>query len=111
MNIRCLTMGIGALVALLLPAAAMAQSAPPIGLWATADGSEQLYVGNDGQCMLSVGGTPSSAGACSWDATYSGGILTVMSTMTYQPAPVYFNITYIDQGTISVEGDVMTRRQ
>jgi hypothetical protein len=59
-----------------------------------------------GQCSLADGnGQPTTSGSCSWNATY-GGILTIMSDQLYRPGPVYFNVVWVDNTTIKVEGDV-----
>lgn len=94
-----------------LPRGAEAQSAPPIGYWSNANETEQLYVGADAQCTFAAAGAAPWGGPCSWNATYSGGILTIVNQSAYQPAPVYFNVTWVDAGTISLEGDILTRRQ
>jgi hypothetical protein len=94
-----------------LASAAHAQAGPPIGLWSTADGSEQLSVTQNGLCSLADRyGRPTTSGSCSWNASARGGILTVMSQQTYRPAPIYFNVVWINQTTISVQGDVFYRR-
>jgi len=90
---------------------ALAQSAPPVGFWTTADGSEQLLITQSGQCSLADRyGRPTTSGSCSWNASYAGGILTIMSAQLYRPAPIYFNVIWVNQNTIRVEGDVFYRR-
>jgi hypothetical protein len=92
-------------------APALAQSAPPVGFWTTQDGSEQLLITQSGQCSLADRyGRPTTSGPCSWNASYAGGILTVMSQQLYRPAPIYFNVIWVNQNTIKVEGDVFYRR-
>lgn len=91
--------------------AAHAQAAPPFGFWATADGSEQLMVTQSGMCSLADrNGRPTTSGSCSWNATYAGGILTIMSSQLYRPAPIYFSVIWVNQNTIKVQGDVFYRR-
>jgi hypothetical protein len=112
MNLRFCSAAV--LAALLLPAAAQAQASPaPVGSWSTDDGSEELVITASGTCQF-VGHTPQgdslTIGSCSWNAGSAGGILTIMNTNQYQPAPVYFNIVWVDQNTIRVYGDVMHRR-
>jgi hypothetical protein len=41
----------------------------------------------------------------------AGGILTIMNTNQFQPAPIYENIVWINRSSISVWGDVFIRRQ
>ena len=92
-------------------AAAHAQSAPPIGFWVTADGGERLLITQSGQCSLANAyGQIITSGPCSWNSSYGGGILTVMSQQTYRPAPVYFNVVWVNATTIRVEGDVFYKR-
>jgi len=93
---------------------AFAQSQMPFGYWTTAHGEETLLISNSG-CKLdgSARGRMEtvSVGACSWRPSSRGGILTIMSTMTYRPAPVYFNVVWINKSQISVQGDIFYRRQ
>jgi len=102
-----------ALIALTIwPVAAAAQEAPPpIGYWTTERGDETLYVSENGLCKYEG---PSAGilvvGNCSWQATSRGGILTIVTTGGPRPAPVYYNIVWINQTTISVWGDIFYRR-
>jgi hypothetical protein len=90
-------------------AAALAQSAPaPVGIWQSNSG-ETLIVGET--CQISANGVVSAIGACGWSPTAAGGILTIINVNAYQPAPVYFNINWIDGATISVFGDTFHRQQ
>ena len=92
-------------------APALAQAAAPVGFWVTQDGSEQLLITQNGQCSLADrNGRPTTSGSCSWNSTSRGGILTIMSQQLYRPAPIYFNVVWMNQNTISVEGDVFYRR-
>lgn len=94
-----------------LATAAHAQGAPPpIGVWSTADGSEQLTVTQTGACALAANGRIVTSGPCSWKASAQGGILTIMSAQLYKPAPIYYNVVWINQNTISVFGDIFYRR-
>lgn len=101
---------IGAMLLVGAASAAHAQSAPPIGFWSTDDGSERLLITQSGMCSLADrNGRPTTSGPCSWNSSYGGGILTVMSQQTYRPAPIYFNVVWIN-ATISVQGDVFHKR-
>ena len=61
--------------------AAHAQAPPPYGFWTTADGAEQLLITQSAQCSLADrNGRPTTSGSCSWNASYAGGILTIMSS-------------------------------
>ena len=98
--------GFGLLMTIVLASGATAQAAMPAGVWATVGNAETLVVQN-GYCKLAgSGGQIGAVGTCTWNATAQGGILTIISTLTYQPAPVYFNVLWIDQKTINVSGDV-----
>lgn len=90
---------------------AHAESPPPFGFWVTADGGEQLLITQDAQCSLADGyGNITTSGSCTWNATYAGGIMTIYSNQLYQPAPIYFNVLWVDPSTITVEGDVFYRQ-
>jgi len=90
--------------------AALAQSSPaPIGFWSTGSGNETLYVGADGTCKFEGPGTL-VLGKCGWKASSGGGILTIMNTNQFKPAPIYENIVWVNCTTISVWGDVFYRR-
>jgi len=90
--------------------AALAQSSPkPVGFWSTGSGNETLYVGGDGMCKFQAQGTL-IVGKCSWNASSAGGILTIMNTNQFKPAPIYENIVWVNATTIKVWGDVFFRR-
>lgn len=100
------SIGCGLLMSVALASGAFAQAAAPTGVWVTAGNGETLVVQN-GYCKLTGnGGQIGAIGSCSWNPSAPGGILTIMSTLTYKPAPVYFNVVWIDQKTINVSGDV-----
>jgi hypothetical protein len=87
---------------------ALAQSAPPVGYWSTPDGGERLLVSN-GQCSFAATGAATWGGSCGWDATYSGGILSIEYSTVQGPALVRFNVTWTGQNSISVNGDPFYR--
>ncbi len=89
---------------------AHADAPAPVGFWATQDGSEQLLVSGSGCSLANGAGVPTTSGPCKWTPSSRGGILTIMSSQTYRPAPVYFNVVWVNQSTISVQGDVFYRR-
>jgi hypothetical protein len=98
-------------LALLLSATiASAQSPMPVGSWMTDDGSEDMTISDGSTCGFGANGTYSVVGACSWDPSGAGGILTIMNANQYQPAPIYYNVIWVDDQTISVFGDVFHRR-
>lgn len=84
--------------------------AAPVGFWVNGSGSEQLLVSQNGCSLANAAGVPTTSGACSWNASSRGGILTIMSSQTRRPSPVYFNVIWVNQSTITVEGDVFYRR-
>ena len=88
---------------------AFAEAPPPLGYWATQDGSEELLVSASGCRFHAVQGTD-VVGTCSWNATSGGGILTITYPGYTGPQHVYFNIVYVNQTTISVFGDIFYRR-
>lgn len=92
---------------------AYAQAPEPMGVWAAgAEGSASfgiLTVSPQG-CQLR-GTTPQTgpiviAGACQWQSTSQGGILTIMNIYNYQPAPIRFSIIWRSHAIITVDGDV-----
>ncbi|QLL07590.1 hypothetical protein [Mycobacterium vicinigordonae] len=85
-------------------------AAAPVGFWSTGDGAEQLLVSQSGCSLANAAGIPTTSGPCSWNPSSRGGILTIMSSQTRTPAPVYFNVVWVNQSTITVEGDVFYRR-
>lgn len=101
----------GTVTALLAAAngVAHAEAAAPVGFWTTGTGSEQLLVSQSGCSLANAAGVPTTSGPCSWNPTSRGGILTIMSSQTRRPAPVYFNVIWLNQSTITVEGDVFYR--
>jgi hypothetical protein len=102
---------LGAVVMAAMATAAHAQAPAPVGLWITADGAERLTVVQTGACSLAGGqGRVISSGSCSWRASTTGGILTIMSSQNYRPAPIYYNVVWLNQTTITVDGDVFYKR-
>ena len=105
-------LGLLAATLVFAPRPALAQSAAPVGFWSTADGGEQLLITQSGECSLADRyGRPTTSGSCSWNSSYAGGILTIMSNQLYRAAPIYFNVVWVNQGVIRVQGDVFYRRQ
>lgn len=85
---------------------ASANSPMPTGLWVLGVGS--FYISPSG-CKFE---TPYhvTVGPCSWNGTSRGGILTIMHNNGYKPAPVYYNVVWINRRTISIYGEVYHRR-
>ena len=91
--------------------AATAQAPVPIGYWTTADNGERLLIQQDTSCsFFAVGGTQ-VAGSCVWRSTSRGGILTLYYQTAMGLAPIYWSVVWVDENTITVEGDVFYRRQ
>ncbi len=113
-QLQFLAIAVGTLAQIAMPQSAFAQSAMPYGYWTTAHGEESLLISGSG-CKLDAaagGGMQTvSVGECNWRSSSRGGILTIISTMTYRPAPVYFNVLWINKSKISVQGDIFYRRQ
>jgi len=103
--------GLAALLAAGITAtAALAQASPaPIGFWSTGSGNETLYIGANGTCKFEGPGTL-VLGKCGWKASSGGGILTIMNTNQFKPAPIYENIVWVNRTTIRVWGDVFYRK-
>ena len=105
--------GVGMIVLLtagMTATASLAQSSPvPMGFWSTGSGNETLYVGGNGTCKFEGPGTL-VLGKCSWKASSGGGILPIMNTNQFKPAPIYEIIVWVNQTTISVWDDVFYRR-
>lgn len=90
---------------------AHAESPPPFGFWVSPNGGSRLLIGRDAQCSLADrNGDITTSGPCSWNPTYGGGILTILSSQLYQPAPIYFSVVWVDDWTITVEGDPFYRQ-
>jgi hypothetical protein len=100
----------GAMLAASTGLAHASGSAAPVGFWSTGNGAEQLLISQSGCSLANGAGVPTTSGPCSWNASSRGGILTIMSSQTRRPAPVYFNVVWVNQSTITVEGDVFYRR-
>jgi len=108
-----IAVGLFLLPLFLLTLLASAQGAPaPIGNWATKPASETLFVSAGGCRFTGTNGTTTIVieGRCSWDPSSNGGILTIMNIHFYQPAPVYYNIVWVNAKQIKVEGDLFYKQ-
>ncbi|OBI79073.1 hypothetical protein A9X01_26610 [Mycobacterium asiaticum] len=113
MRLKMLIAVAGLAAGLLVVSAGIAHAggaAAPVGFWTTGNGSEQLLVSQSGCSLANAAGVPTTSGPCSWNASSNGGILTIISSQTRRPSPVYFNVLWVNQSTITVEGDVFYRR-
>ena len=94
-----------------VPNLALAQAAVPIGYWTTDDNSERLLVQANTSCSFyALGGAP-SVGNCVWQSTSTGGVLALYYSTVMGLAPIYWSVVWVDQGTITLNGDVFHRRQ
>lgn len=107
---RLITLG---LLGLGWAGAAAAQAPPPIGTW-VGTGGGVLMVFPNATCGYIV---PAARvqGRCEWMGNSTGGVLTIhyltpTVTQTFQNQ-LYFNISWVNQGTITVFGEVFRRRQ
>jgi len=93
------------------PQAAIAQAAVPIGYWTTADNGERLLIEQSTNCsFFAVGGT-NVAGNCVWQSTSRGGVLALYYQTVMGLAPIYWSVVWVNDSTITVNGDVFYRRQ
>ena len=99
------------LIALAWAGVALAQAAVPIGYWTTADNGERLLIEQSTSCsFMAVGGTQ-VAGNCVWNSTSRGGVLTLYYQTVMGLAPIYWSVVWVNDTTITVNGDVFYRRQ
>jgi hypothetical protein len=86
---------VGSLVALTVSAEspAAAQSAPPFGYWIGEASGDGIYLAQDGSCTVS--GSVNVAGTCQWQASYTGGILTMTYPWVIAPGHLFWNIRYL----------------
>jgi len=104
-------LGFLSLALTLLPHATFAQAAVPIGYWTTADNGERLLIEQSTSCsFMAVGGT-SVAGNCVWQSTSRGGVLALYYQTAMGLAPIYWSVVWVNETTITVNGDVFYRRQ
>lgn len=109
---KIIVLGIICAVLAIMAGSAQAQgSPPPIGFWTTVNGGERLLVEPNGQCSFAAPPSTFVGGTCYWEASQRGGILDITYRGVIGWQHVYFNILWINRGTISVEGDVFYRRQ
>lgn len=97
------------------PMPAFAQAAVPVGFWSTADGYETFQVSANGYCDFQATQPETNlythvVGQCWWQSSSNGGIMTIMNTTNYKPAPIYENIVWVNSTTITIWGDVFYRR-
>ena len=88
---------------------ARAQAAPPpIGTWANK--TEGLVVQQSGTCGFLVNGKVRYSGTCYWETPSArGGILDLTYPMPLQPGHIRWSVIYVNQTTITLDGDVFTK--
>jgi hypothetical protein len=88
---------------------ARAQAAPPpIGTWANK--TEGLVVQQSGTCGFLVNGTVRYSGTCYWETPSArGGILDLTYPMPLQPGHIRWSVVYINQTTITLDGDTFSK--
>lgn len=94
-----------------LPSLVLAQAAVPIGYWTTDDNGERLLIQADTSCSFFALGGTSAAGNCAWQSTSTGGVLALYYSTAMGLAPIYWSVVWVDQRTITLNGDVFHRRQ
>lgn len=108
------TISLSFAVVLLLASGARGQGGapPPFGTWATKPASETLYVSASWCRFTGTNGRTSTVieGQCSWNPSSAGGILTIMNVHFYKPAPVYYNVVWVNSTTIKVFGDTFYKQ-
>ena len=88
---------------------ARAQASPaPIGTWANK--TEGLVVQQSGTCGFLVNGKAKWSGTCRWTASARGGILDLQYPMPLQPGHIRWSVVYINQTTISVDGETFYKQ-
>jgi hypothetical protein len=108
---RIFTLLTSAFLIATLGSAVQAQSAPPIGFWVTADGGEKLLVEANAQCSFAATGAATWGGGCTWQPSSRGGILSVWYSTIGGPAAVRWSVVWVNQTTITVDGDRFYRQQ
>ncbi|MBX3501230.1 MAG: hypothetical protein KF889_17455 [Alphaproteobacteria bacterium] len=93
---------VGFLIAQLTVAtSALAQGSPaPIGLWQGMNSGDFILVQPNGACSAS--GTVNVAGTCTWNATSTGGVLTMTYQWTIGPARIHWSIRWLGRDVILV---------
>ena len=89
---------------------AKAQAAPPpIGTWANK--TEGLVVQQSGSCGFFVNGTVRYSGTCYWETPSArGGILDLTYPMPLAPGHIRWSVIYVNQTTITLDGDVFYKQ-
>lgn len=80
---------------------ANAQGSPaPIGLWQGMNSGDFIMVQPNGACSAS--GTVNVAGTCTWNATSTGGVLTMTYQWTIGPARIHWSIRWLGRDLLLI---------
>lgn len=80
---------------------ATAQGSPaPIGLWQGMNSGDYIMVQANGACSAS--GTVNVAGRCSWNATSTGGVLTMTYQWTIGPARIHWSVRWLGRDLLLI---------
>lgn len=92
----------GLAIGLMAPghAAVAQESPPPLGLWRGTASGDALWIRGDGECSAS--GSINISGSCTWDATATGGILTMTYPWVTAPGHIYWSIRWLKWNVILV---------
>jgi hypothetical protein len=85
-------------------------AAPPIGVWANASKINTLIVEQNGTCGFTNKGKVAFSGTCKWTASARGGILDLQYPMPLQPGHIRWSVVYINQTTITIDGETFTKQ-
>jgi len=89
----------------------VAQNAPaPIGNWVNQGKTNGLVVERNGTCGFLVNGKAKWSGTCRWTPSARGGILDLQYPMPLQPGHIRWSVVYINQTTISVDGEAFYKQ-
>lgn len=84
-----------------LSPAATAQGSPaPIGLWQGLNSGDYIMVQPNGACSAS--GSINVAGTCTWNATSTGGVLTMTYQWTIGPGRIHWSIRWIGRNMLLI---------
>ncbi len=98
---RWLLLPLACVIALAFQHTAGAQgSAAPIGLWQGQNSGDYLWVQSNGTC--SAQGTVNVSGTCTWNATATGGVLTMTYPWTIAPGHILWSIRWVNRNVIFV---------
>jgi hypothetical protein len=110
LNALCLAFACMLLGVMSNQAAGAQGAAPPIGSWVNQGKTNGLVVEQNGTCGFLVNGKAKWSGTCRWTASARGGILDLQYPMPLQPGHIRWSVVYINQTTISVDGETFYKQ-